>query len=58
MMVAVESTTGLQIQPEIENMNGGSGCYILLVKRLIFFSALGLGVTLSFLRRERSLFEF
>lgn len=39
-------------------INGGSGCYILLVKRLIFFSALGLGVTLSFLRRERSLFEF
>lgn len=39
-------------------INGGSGCYILLVKRLIFFSALGLVVTLSFLRRERSLFEF
>lgn len=39
-------------------INGGSGCYIPLVKHLIFFSALGLVVTLSFLRRERSLFEF
>lgn len=38
-------------------INGGSG-YSILVKRLIFFSALGLGATLSFLKTDRSLSEF